>query len=294
MTWLTRVPATVTEAQAVLAHANPDPLEPLAEDYRDHVLTTTSGGVAHRGPQAQRSVNKPWLQQREAEAQAFQKLCRTALAGATDAQQALTTCAHGWQATSVHAGTIDPRPRYGKRGRPGHATAPAQVVSQLTGALTSSLAAHEARIAPPSCFILATNELDEPRLAPQALLAGYQGPQRVDRGVRFLNDPRFLASSRSRKKPERIMALLMVMTVCLLGYAALEDRLRTALKDQDATCPDQQGPPVQTPTARWVFQDFVGIHLLRMRGEAACGLTLNDQPRHLLRRLGPAYEAFYS
>jgi transposase len=303
ITWITRVPATVTEAQEVLAHANPDTMTPLAEDYRYHGLAATYGGVAqrwilcysaHRRPQAQRSVDKHWLQQSEAEVKAFQKLCRTAFACAADAQQALTTFAHGLQAASVHEGTIHPRPRYGKRGRPGQDTAPAQVVYQITGALTSSLAAHEALIAPQSCFILATNELDEHRLSPQALLAGYKGQQRVERGFRFLKDPRFLASSLYLKKPERIMALLMVMTVCLLVYAALEYRIRKALKDHDATFPNQKGQPVQNPTARWVFQYFVGIHLLRIRGEGAFVLNLNDQHRHLLRLLGRAYEAFYS
>jgi hypothetical protein len=61
----------------------------------------------------------------------------------------------------------------------------------------------------------------------------------------------FLASSFYLKKPERIMALLMVMTVCLLMYAA-----------HDETFPDQKGRPTQRPTARWVFQVFVGIHVL--------------------------------
>ena len=62
-----------------------------------------------------------------------QKLCRTAFACAADAQQALTTFALGLQAASVHEGTISPRPRYGKRGRPGQDTAPVQVVYQITG-----------------------------------------------------------------------------------------------------------------------------------------------------------------
>jgi len=57
------------------------------------------------------------------------------------------------------------------------------------------------------------------------------------------------------------MAVLMVMTVCWLVYAALEYRLRKGLKDQEATFPDQQGKRIQHPTARWVFHDFVGIHL---------------------------------
>ena len=57
------------------------------------------------------------------------------------------------------------------------------------------------------------------------------------------------------------MALLMVMTVCLLGYAALESRMRTALKEHGATLPDQKGHRIQNPTARWVFHYFVGMHL---------------------------------
>lgn len=90
------------------------------------------------------------------------------------------------------------------------------------------------------------------------------------------------------------MALLMVMTVCLLVYAALESRIRKALKDHDATVPNQQGQLVQNPTARWVFQYFVGIHLRRIRGEGAFVLNLNAQHLHLLRLLGRSYEAFYS
>ena len=301
--WITRVPATVPDAQEALARAHPDTMAPLGEDYRDHVLASTYGGVAQRGilcdsaqrrPQAKRSVDTHWLKQSEADAKAFQKLCRTALACAADAQQALTTYAHGLQAASVHDGTLYPRPRYSLRGRPGQDTAPVQVVYHMTGALTSSLAAHEALIAPQRCCILATNELDEHRRPPQALLAGYKGQQRVERGVRFLKDPRLLASALSLKKPERIMALLMVMTVCLLVYAALEYRIRQALKDHEATFPNQKGQPVQNPTARWVFQYFVGIHLRRMRGEGAFVLNLNDQHQHLLRLLGRPYEAFYS
>lgn len=101
----------------------------------------------------------------------------------------------------------------------GQGAPPAQVVYHIEGALTSSLTARQTLIDQHSCFILATNELD-------------------------------FASSLSLKKPERIMALLMVMTVCFLVYAALKYRIRQALKDHDATFPDQKGTPVQNPTAR--------------------------------------------
>jgi hypothetical protein len=90
------------------------------------------------------------------------------------------------------------------------------------------------------------------------------------------------------------MALLMVMTVCLLVYAPLEYRIRHALRAQQTTFPDQKGQPVQHPTARWVFQYFVGIHLLRLPGEGAFVLNLRDQHQQLLRILGRRYEVLYS
>jgi transposase len=107
-------------------------------------------------------------------------------------------------------------------------------------------------------------------------------------------DPRFLASSLYRKKPERIMALLMVMTVCLLVYAALEYRIRQTLTAHQATFPNQQGHPGQHPTARGVVPYCVGIHLRRVPGQGAFVLNLNDQHQQLLRLLRRSYEAFYS
>ena len=70
-------------------------------------------------------------------------------------------------------------------------------------------------------------------------MEGDKGQTPVERGCRFLKDPALLASALDRKTPERIMALLMVMTVCWLGYAALEYRIRQALQGHDATFPHQ-------------------------------------------------------
>ena len=53
----------------------------------------------------------------------------------------------------------------------------------------------------------------------------------MERGFRFLKSPDFLVSSFFLKKPERIEALLMVMTLCLLVYAALEYKIRTKLRE---------------------------------------------------------------
>ena len=301
--WITRVPATLTEAQNALEQATPETMVPLIEGYRYPGLASTYGGVAqrwlliyseHRRPQAQRTVDKPLLKQSTDEVKAFQKLCRTAFACEAEAQQALNTFAPGLHATALPEVTIHAMPRYHKRGRPGQGTQPDQVEDQIEGALASSIAAREALVAQQSCFILATNELDDAPLPPQEVLAAYKGQKHAERGFRFLKDPRFLASTLYLKKPERIMALLMVMTVCLLVYAALEYRIRQALKSHDATFPNQKGQPIQNPTARWVFQYFMGIHLLLIPGAWPLVLNLTETHEHLLQLLGQPYKAFYS
>jgi transposase len=302
MKWLTRVPATVSEAQAALEQVNPQTMMPLSEGYRCQMLHSTYGSVAQRWaliyselrqPQAQRTADRPWRKQSDQDLKAFHKLCRTAFACEADARQALRAVEQGLQVTQCTQVTIRAVAQYGKRGRPGLGASPARVVYQVEGALASSLAARQARSIQQSCFILATNELDDQQLPPQALLAAYKGQSHAERGFRFLKDPQFLASSLYLKKPERIMALLMIMTVCLLVYAALEYRIRTALKDHRATFPDQKGKPTQTPTARWVFHCFVGIHLLFIPQQWPIVINLTEEHQHLLQLLGNRYAWFY-
>jgi transposase len=78
------------------------------------------------------------------------------------------------------------------------------------------------------------------------------------------------------KSPKRIMALMMVMTLCLLVYAALEYRIRQALKQHDQTFPNQKGQPIHTPAARWVFQFFASIHLLAIAQRQVLVLNMNE------------------
>ena len=141
--WITRVPATLSDAQAILAQANPQTMPPLTEGYRYQLLPSTYGGVPqrwvliaseHRQAQAQRTVDKQLLTCSTQEVKAFKKLCRTTFACEADAQQALATFMRSLQATVLHAGAVHPKQRYKKRGRPGQDAQPAQVVYTITGA----------------------------------------------------------------------------------------------------------------------------------------------------------------
>jgi transposase len=86
------------------------------------------------------------------------------------------------------------------------------------------------------------------------------------------------------------------MTLCLLVYAALEHRIRTTLVQHDTNVPDQKGKPTQRPTARWVFELFLDVHLLFITTQDVQVLVMNlrDELKRLLELLGPPYAEAYS
>ncbi len=122
------------------------------------------------------------------------------------------------------------------------------------------------------------------------------GQVHAERGFRFLKDPMFLANTLYLKKAERIMALLMVMTLCLLVYAALEHRIRKALNESGKSVPDQKGKATKAPTAKWVFELFLDVHLLLITQGTLQVLSMNleDEVKTLLYLLGPHYTTAYS
>jgi transposase len=108
MKWITRVPATVREAHAALAHADPQAMVARQEGYRAHELPSTDGGVAQRWvvidsaprrAQVQRPVDKQWRRQSDQDVTALKTLCGVTLACEADARQALATFAQDLQAT---------------------------------------------------------------------------------------------------------------------------------------------------------------------------------------------------
>jgi hypothetical protein len=181
--------------------------------------------------------------------------------------------------------------------RPTRATAsrgiPPKGEDKIEGALASSLAFRQTLLGAKSCCIVATNACDATARPATESWSGSKGRARRNGGP-LSQSPRFLAASLSLKKPARILALLLVMTVCLLVYAALEYRIRQALRAQQETFPDQKGRRVQHPTARWVFHDFGGIHVLLGVAQEPLGFNLHEEHQLILRLLCTAYEALYS
>ena len=301
--WISRVPETIKEARQVIESADVKSMEIMDEHYRYKTLGSGYGGVpqrwlvvhsTHAALRGVQTVNKKISKESEKELRGFEELTRKEFACEPDAIKALSYYEKGVQYTGVSSFSIEKHARYDSAGRPKKGSTPDRMVYRISGALATSLEERQVQLDRKGCFIIATNELDEKKLPPERLLEGYKGRSKVEKGFRFLKDPDFLASSLYLKSPERIMALLMVMTLCLLVYSALEYRIRKELQEKNQTFPDQKGKPTPRPTAKWVFQEFVGIHLLKIAGIQEVILNLNDAHRLILNLLGERYGAFYS
>jgi transposase len=299
--WITRVPATLAEAKAVLASVDLTKMMPLAEGYSYQALSSEYAGVAQRWlliyskaahEAAQTQVRKELQRQSEADSKTWAKLMRQEFACLEDAKQALAAFEKVLKVCTLKASEIQQLPHYHSSGRPAKDAQPARFSYRIEGSLVMSLEVLQQRLVSQSCFILASNELDKQALPDHEVLTAYQGQAFSERGFRFLKDPMFLASSLFLKSPKRIMALMMVMTICLLVYAALQHRIRQSLSKHQQSFPDQKGKPTQKPTARWVFQCFVGIHLLIINQQQQLVLNLRDHQQQLLSLLGRRYQDF--
>ncbi len=301
--WITRVPETLKDAKEVIAEAESEKMVKIDDNYSYKYVSATYVGIEqrwivveseHARKRVTHTVNRQILKGSMAEAKMFTKLCRQIFACAPDAEQALKD----FQARSKYlrfeeTGIIS-MPHYAQKGRPKQEQIPDRTDYYVSGYPVVLIEDRAKIITKKSRFILATNELDTSALSHVELLTAYKGQGKVERGFRFLKDPLFLASSLFLKSPKRIMALMMVMTLCLLVYAALEYRVRQGLKEQDLSLPDQKGKQTKRPTIRWVFQMFVGIHVLIIQELQCVVLNMNEDHRRVLTLLGKHYAAIYS
>ncbi len=214
-----------------------------------------------------------------------------------DAEAALAKLCHRLPAWFTVASSVTSQPIYAARGRPRHDAVPTATVWQIQATLTRDPVALEREGLRRAAFIIGTNLLDQQVWPDTTVIALYREQSVVERGFAFLKDPLFLASSVFVKKPERIMALAFIMTLCLLVYKLAEVRVRQQLAATGQTVPDQVRTPTARPTLRWLFQCFEGIdlhHTWHPDGTRATEvLRLTALHPLVLHLLGPAYENCY-
>ncbi len=299
--FITRVPQTLTEAKDLINQAHTLEFSPMENGYSGIWADSNYGDVPQRwllvrSEQAfkreQHSLNKRMLKQADAERKSFKKLTQSEFACETDANNAITQWRKKQRTLDV-VPEVTRIPVYQTKGRPTKGQSPTRHYYQISGSLFTPLSNRQVALRQLGLFIIATNDLSD-NLSMEQLLEHYKSQQSVEKGFRFLKSPDFLTSSIYLKKAERIEALLMVMTSCLMVYASLEHQIRKTLKEKKRYFPDQKKKPGQNPTARWVFQCFENITLLYQQETKPLVLNLKERQRIIIDCLGEQYRQIYS
>lgn len=294
--FISRVPHKLKEAKALMHDECSNTLALLDENYSftEHAITygdmeqkwilyksalatqkeekTLSKNLLHKSTDITKKAKKLMIQPFFCEADALATL------GVFESKNPLV---------SLKNATLISKPKFTTKGRPKPNQEPAHYEYYWQFDITMQRDTFKSQSEEESgYFILATNNLT---LTPSELLHEYKSQQRVERGFRFLKSPEFLSDALFLKKPQRIEAMLMIMTLCLMVYAALEYKIRKELKEQNKTFPNQLGKPIQNPTARWVFECFFAIHELHMAKAQKMVVGLENNHRVILEVLGVNY-----
>lgn len=302
--WISRVPETSTAAKTAL-EATYELWQPLSDGSGEYAVCTVDLPQGkerwvivrtHAQVQAtQEQMEKKGKKTQQEWEKRLWHLSKQAFACETDAHQAWKQALKGKPSWLIATYTIKEQGQYQQRGRPKRDHAGSNGL--VSGAQTRGRSARgDGSGQKKATFIVATNILDDQRLAHEQVISTYKEQGGVERGFRFLKDPLFLASSVFVKKPERVIALSFIMVLCLLVYRLAECLLRRQLAATEQTVPNQVNKPTNRPTMRWIFQCFEGIDLLHIRaGSGFQTRVLGLQTRHqqILRLLGPVYSQFY-
>jgi transposase len=186
--------------------------------------------------------------------------------------------------------------KYASKGRPKADEVPETIGYQIEYSLSFNKQAIAEMRARKGRFVLATNQLDENILSNEEILSEYKGQSGTERGFKFIKDDTFQVDSVFLKTPERIDALMMVMTLCLMVYGVSEYELHQSMREKNETIPSQTKKPTSTPSLRWVYFLFRVVNELTVtRGghEQKLVVNLNGVLRKIIKHFGKRASTIY-
>lgn len=305
LTWITRVPNSLKVVKELLADLDSDTLKPLEgyEKYKYQVVCSTYGEVKQRWlvlqsedkyAQDLKRLDKEFAKASQATVKAYKKLTKQLFATQAEALSAANKLSKSLKFNTLKDIKILTKHKYARAGKPRKGQKPDRICYTIEGEIGINQEQYDAAKKKLGYFILATNEQDEQQINPVELLTHYKNQSKVESAFRFLKDPKIVASSLFVQKPERMVAILMIMTLCLLVYAALEYVTRTLLKKENLTFPNQVNKEVQNPTMKWIFECFEGIHILYLIDNQQIILNLKEKHNRIIQLLGKNYLQFYT
>lgn len=273
--FITRIPGTIMLENTTIESALQKPMKEwtlLDEKHRFYTFNLQHYGlqqrwmVVHsqeRQNKAENMVEVRCKKEREKIEKALKTLSVEEFLCPHDAKSALKRCFNKSKFYEVLEGTIEEEKKYESKGRPKQES-PYKLVYRITGIIQERQTVRQEAIIQSSCFIVGTT-IPQKELSDAEVIMAYKNQNNtVERGFRFLKDPLMFTSSLFVKKTERIMGLLMVMTLALLIYSIAQRRLHKALKELQETLPNQIRQETAKPTLRWIFQLLEGIDLVKI------------------------------
>lgn len=300
--WITRVPLTLSAAQAVVTEISPQAFAASErDDYRLARVCTTYGGVPQgwvvvenqaRVETDCQQVDKQVAKQLVHATKQLRRQQTIEFNCAADARRQAETLATRWPYHRLSQLDVLEQHHYARSGRPKTGATPTRVTYRITAQIVADDAAiHQAK-RKAGRFILATNVIDDDTLTDEMILSDYKGQSASEQGFGMLKDPLFFTSSVFLKTPERIAALATIMGLSLMVYTLAQRQVRQALDHANETLLDQRKRPTQTPSLRWIFQRFQAIHLVWLDEQPQVS-NLSPERLKILRFLGAPCQKYY-
>lgn len=270
--WLSRVPETHTLAKEWLVQEEEKVAWQILENgYKICVKVVTYKGVEQRwalvySQQAFdreiKTLNKKIAQEYESLTKALEGLKGHIFGCEKDARAALHQMTKTMKYHRVeHAICHDVR-KHESRGRPKKDAEKKVYGVRMEAMAVADDGKIEAKRTQKGRFILATNQMNSTALKDDEILWEYKDQSKTESGFRFIKDNEFRVSTVFLKKPERINALMMIMTLCLMVYNVAQYHLRESLKQTGETVLNQLKKPIQNPTMAWICEMFHGVSVV--------------------------------
>lgn len=305
--WLTRVPEVINECKALVERpASEFQWCDYGNGYSYAEESSQYGGYLQRwllvhSEQAYQREKKTFDKKLEKLKQTIETDCwhigNQVFGCQLDAQKAVDDLQKKNQFFSIKS-DINPVEKYAKRGKPSPEAKKVVTGFQVTLQIDQNIEAVKRYLNRKGRFILATNNLDKQDLSADKMLTSYKEQQGVERGFQFLKDPWFMADTFFVKKPSRVIALMVIMTLCLFVYKALQYKLRKSLETHEESVPNQIGKPTNRPTAKWIFQMFEGVSVVKFYDDAGICTrrimtNLTEIRKKIIHLLGPPVCSVY-
>ena len=303
--WISRAPENIKEVR--LLTLMPDSSiawKKLDNGYSYYATTSEYGGVQQRWlmffsdvayQRENKTLDRAIKKEETEQSKVWWHLSNQVFTCATDAATQAASLTKALKFHDVIIQIVEVKKHKGK-GRPKADELPETVGYQVE----YTLALDEEKVAKARAkkgrFVLATNQLDTARLSDADVLSEYKAQSGVECSFKFIKDDTFQVDSVFLKTPERIEALMMVMTLCLMVYGISEYELQQSLQASNESIPNAVKKPTQTPSLRWVYFLFRVVNeVIVVIGERAQRLVVNvnDVLRRIIRHFGPRAGEIY-